>query len=412
MKNIKINYKVILASVTVFIGLFTSCTGDDRFDEFRDEPFSPDIPIASFDYEINGQEVTFTNNSTDADSYEWDFVVPFEEALEDFEPDSDPGSSNLENPGTVTYSFDDDDLKVLTVELAAKNSTSNVTNLFVAEISFVDAAFTVSVDEKIASFNNTSLGAVSFSWDFGDGETSTEENPVHEYADFGTYIVTLTSTDSFGNSVEFTNEEVIVVQVGVPTFAAEIINGDFTGSSSAWAANPDNSSGYNFWENTGLEIVLEANGSQHKYSGSSTSNLTPSSAKFDTDLARRAYQPIKIEKDIEYTITAYVKNKAAAAGDIIGTFYILDNEPGDESGLSSSIKMVDVEASETGVWDQVEINFTATSVFNFSMEALTNRDENPTDLTVEDEWVILYFVPDVTTGEINLDDVSIETIGL
>ena len=37
-------------------------------------------------------------------------------------------------------------------------------------------------------------------WDFGDGRYSTEQNPIHRYAQFGRYLVTLTVTDSGGIS--------------------------------------------------------------------------------------------------------------------------------------------------------------------------------------------------------------------
>ena len=39
-------------------------------------------------------------------------------------------------------------------------------------------------------------------WDFGDGNTSTEQNPVHEYTAPGTYTVTLTVTNSAGSDDE------------------------------------------------------------------------------------------------------------------------------------------------------------------------------------------------------------------
>ncbi len=41
-------------------------------------------------------------------------------------------------------------------------------------------------------FNNTSSKSGSVTWDFGDGETSTEPNPVHKYKKAGIYRVTLT----------------------------------------------------------------------------------------------------------------------------------------------------------------------------------------------------------------------------
>jgi PKD repeat protein len=40
-------------------------------------------------------------------------------------------------------------------------------------------------------FVNTSLCATSFYWDFGDGTSSTQEIPIHQYADTGHYNVTL-----------------------------------------------------------------------------------------------------------------------------------------------------------------------------------------------------------------------------
>jgi gliding motility-associated-like protein len=47
-----------------------------------------------------------------------------------------------------------------------------------------------------AIFNNTSLAGQSFFWDFGDGSTSTDINPVHNYIDTGTYLISLLAIDS------------------------------------------------------------------------------------------------------------------------------------------------------------------------------------------------------------------------
>lgn len=57
------------------------------------------------------------------------------------------------------------------------------------------------VDKKVA-FTALTHSAVSWNWDFGDGTTSTDENPVHEYTTGGYYIATLTATDKDGKSVE------------------------------------------------------------------------------------------------------------------------------------------------------------------------------------------------------------------
>ena len=50
-------------------------------------------------------------------------------------------------------------------------------------------------------FTDTSTKApTSWAWSFGDGATSTAHNPVHQYADPGTYTVTLTATNIAGSS--------------------------------------------------------------------------------------------------------------------------------------------------------------------------------------------------------------------
>jgi PKD repeat protein len=62
------------------------------------------------------------------------------------------------------------------------------------------ASFTYALDGFTATFTNTSTLADSYSWDFGDGGTSTEMNPVHTYAGDGNYEVTLTATNVNGES--------------------------------------------------------------------------------------------------------------------------------------------------------------------------------------------------------------------
>ncbi|GHB37301.1 hypothetical protein GCM10008106_18260 [Mongoliitalea lutea] len=54
-------------------------------------------------------------------------------------------------------------------------------------------------------FNDLSNGnAVIWNWDFGDGNTSSDQNPIHQFAETGTYTVRLLVIDAFGCTSEFT----------------------------------------------------------------------------------------------------------------------------------------------------------------------------------------------------------------
>ena len=57
-----------------------------------------------------------------------------------------------------------------------------------------------SIDGKKVAFQGLTHSAISWDWDFGDGTSSTEQNPVHVYTDGGYYIAVLTATDKNGNT--------------------------------------------------------------------------------------------------------------------------------------------------------------------------------------------------------------------
>ncbi len=58
-----------------------------------------------------------------------------------------------------------------------------------------------SIDAKQVAFNALTHSATTWLWDFGDGQTSSDKNPVHIYENGGFYNVSLTATDSGGQSV-------------------------------------------------------------------------------------------------------------------------------------------------------------------------------------------------------------------
>ena len=57
-----------------------------------------------------------------------------------------------------------------------------------------------SIDGKQVAFQGLTHSAISWYWDFGDGTSSTEQNPVHVYTDGGYYVAILTATDKNGNT--------------------------------------------------------------------------------------------------------------------------------------------------------------------------------------------------------------------
>ena len=62
--------------------------------------------------------------------------------------------------------------------------------------------------------NSTSYdGIIAWTWNFGDGNSSSEQNPIHTYTDIGTYTVTLTVTEPDGDNNTCTKTNYISVQL-------------------------------------------------------------------------------------------------------------------------------------------------------------------------------------------------------
>jgi gliding motility-associated-like protein len=62
------------------------------------------------------------------------------------------------------------------------------------------------------NFSNTTIGAITYYWNFGDGTTSTEKQPTHTYSQLGNYTVTLVGTNSNGCSDTLVREAYIKIQ--------------------------------------------------------------------------------------------------------------------------------------------------------------------------------------------------------
>ncbi|MEP7263012.1 MAG: PKD domain-containing protein [Bacteroidota bacterium] len=95
------------------------------------------------------------------------------------------------------------------------------------------------------NFNNQSINAVSYLWDFGDGTTSVTLNPTHIYNNAGIYIISLVATNSNGCTDTMVSSPVNVTAGGnsfnplspVSACAPFTINFEDNSSSSAWLWN-------------------------------------------------------------------------------------------------------------------------------------------------------------------------------
>ncbi|MCD4681220.1 MAG: PKD domain-containing protein [Bacteroidales bacterium] len=82
-------------------------------------------------------------------------------------------------------------ISVFLLSSCSKDSSPTIPVESELPVSFTMDKTTVRIGETI-TFTNTSQNAASYEWDFGDGNSSTEENPTHSYSNTGIFAITLT----------------------------------------------------------------------------------------------------------------------------------------------------------------------------------------------------------------------------
>ena len=133
--------------------------------------------------------VAFTNQSTGGTSWAWTF--------------GDGGTSTQENP-THQYTVEGTYTVVLTATNSCGDDIATMTdyitvNPCVAPVAAFSGTPTTGYATLVVDFTDESTGATSWSWTFGDGGTSTQQNPSYSYTAAGTYTVSLTATNSCGS---------------------------------------------------------------------------------------------------------------------------------------------------------------------------------------------------------------------
>jgi len=161
-----------------------------------------DVPIAAFtttgtlyiDTNIVEPDTTYVTDSV---------VVDFTDAtaegatgwLWDF---GDGGTDTQKNP-TYTYNSPDStyDVSLTVTNPCGTDDTTITIYTYVPTADFVSNDSTVAAGVPV-TFTDQSIGALTWDWNFGDDETSTEQNPTHSYSTAGSYTVSLVVTNTFG----------------------------------------------------------------------------------------------------------------------------------------------------------------------------------------------------------------------
>ncbi len=133
--------------------------------------------------------VNFTDNSTDAVAWNWNF--------------SDGSTSTDQNP---THQFiNQGPYNVSLIVTDMNGCTDTLTNsdmvMVTGSIPGLEITSTAGCDSLVVQFNDISTPAgsvLSWNWDFGDGTSSTQQNPIHIYQNAGAYDVSITITDDAG----------------------------------------------------------------------------------------------------------------------------------------------------------------------------------------------------------------------
>lgn len=164
----------------------------------RQIEIKPPLPQAAFAGADSGcvpVQVAFTNESENGESYEWYFG---------------DGATSTEKSPSHTYTGEGIyDVKLVVTNATGKDSVTHtaVVGAFAAPTAYFTSNPSSNVDLLVPAnvfFNNLSENATTYHWDFGNGNTSQQEDVVNTYKEPGTYEVTLQATSDFGCQDEYT----------------------------------------------------------------------------------------------------------------------------------------------------------------------------------------------------------------
>lgn len=201
------NNLLLISVIMIGIGI-TSCDKPDNPGNNTSKP----KPTPDFSFTGGGCtapcQVVFQNNSSDATSYSWDF--------------GDGTTSTLANP-TKTYNVGG--AYTVTLTATGEGGTAAISKQIaignakvIADFSFTGGGCTAPCQ---VVFVNTSQNATAYSWNFGDGTTSTAANPSKTYNLGGTFTVTLTATGAGGTAA--ISKQIVIIPRAVGAISTSTI---------------------------------------------------------------------------------------------------------------------------------------------------------------------------------------------
>ena len=200
-------------------------------DEFTPEGPVERDPLACFNASATSvkaeQRVSFTNCSTDAEAFNWDF--------------GGDGTSTTANP---SHSFDREGRYTVTLTARGNGKADTATRTITVAadsppppppVACFDAStLRVEADEPI-TLTNCSERATSYIWAFGDDATSTSPSPTHSWSSPGTYVVTLQAMGEGGS--HSTTQSISVIASSDPLDACMEIRGTQPRANESWIAS-------------------------------------------------------------------------------------------------------------------------------------------------------------------------------
>ena len=155
--------------------------------------------------------VTFTNTSVPVPSAQtWDF--------------GDGTTSTAVNPVKTYTAAGTYPVKLYTTYGSCSDSISNTIVVLDKPVAAFTAPSVAACQAPLTvNFQDQSTNAATWQWSFGDGTTSTDQNPVHTYNDYGTYDVKLIVSSGFGcadSIIKTAFVKIINPQITIPSLPA------------------------------------------------------------------------------------------------------------------------------------------------------------------------------------------------